>query len=293
MARRWSALFSAALLQTSAAAPQPRLDLRVDGAWRAWRVWQPDARAARDSLLARVIVWRDSAPGLRVGDFDVRVTGGLIRNDIAVVEIAPARFRFSLAATAPGARRTVGELIGDSTAVFVSNTGLFRPDGSPQGLVLVDGVPGSALAGWLDVVVAIEDGRLRPTTIDGGRALTAGASAFQVLPWLVRDGRIVFGTSSGVRLSRTHRDRRLTLCFGDDGLVRFALSNFSFLARGAARVPIGLTIPEQAMVAAALGCRDAIALDGGISAQVAVRAGAVHRWPGFRRVPLLLVAHRR
>jgi len=262
-------------------------------AWQPWRSWQADAPAVRDAMLWRTIAWRDSAPGLRVGDFEVKVGGGAIRNSVAIIELDPARFHFSLVATPPAARRTIRDFTGDSSIVLVSNTGLFRSDGTTQGLVLVDGRQQSALAGWLDVVVAIENGELRPTTIEGARALAPRASAFQVLPWLVRNGRVVFGTSSGVRLSHTHRDRRMTLCFGADGLIRFALSNFEFLGQDAGRVPIGLTIPEQAVIAVALDCRDAVALDGGISAQLAVRAGTLHRMPGWRRVPLFLVGRRR
>jgi len=41
----------------------------------------------------------------------------------------------------------------------------------------------------------------------------------------------------------------------------------------------------------ALGARDAVLLDGGISAQLLVRdaQGTARRWPGLRRVPLGLV----
>ena len=42
----------------------------------------------------------------------------------------------------------------------------------------------------------------------------------------------------------------------------------------------------------ALGCREAILLDGGISGQLMVReaGGAARTWPGIRSVPLGLVA---
>ena len=65
--------------------------------------------------------------------------------------------------------------------------------------------------------MVIEDGRLRVTDIEGARILGEGASAFQTLPWLVREGRVVLGVTSGVRLSRDHRDRRFTLCLDGDG----------------------------------------------------------------------------
>jgi len=42
----------------------------------------------------------------------------------------------------------------------------------------------------------------------------------------------------------------------------------------------------------ALGARDAMMLDGGISAQLMLRTanGSVKEWPGLRKVPLALVA---
>jgi hypothetical protein len=51
-------------------------------------------------------------------------------------------------------------------------------------------------------------------------------------------------------------------------------------------------VPEMAAVMGALGCAQAVLLDGGLSAQLLVRdpAGAARAWPGTRRVPLGLVA---
>jgi Phosphodiester glycosidase len=58
------------------------------------------------------------------------------------------------------------------------------------------------------------------------------------------------------------------------------------------RVPFGLTAEEMAAVMGALGCRDALLLDGGISGQLLLReaGGSVRTWPGTRSVPLGLVA---
>lgn len=281
----------AALRQTAPA----RLELRSGGQWMAWRAFEPGAVAARDSTLARVIAWRDSEPGLRLGAFEVRSVGrAFSENRVALLEIDPTRFRFALAAAPGWQRRTADAWMRDTSLVATVNTGLFRDDGTPQGLVVLDGDRRSAPASWLDVVVAIEEGSLRLTGVQEARSLHGGASAFQTLPWLVRDGRVAFSASSGIRLSHTHRDRRLTLCLGDDGLVRILLSNFEVFGRTAGRIPIGLTIPEQAIIASAVGCRDAVALDGGISAQVVVRVGPqLHRMPGWRRVPLMLLVRRR
>jgi hypothetical protein len=47
----------------------------------------------------------------------------------------------------------------------------------------------------------------------------------------------------------------------------------------------------MAAVMGALGARRAVLLDGGISCQLLIREGQeTHTWPGWRRVPLGLVA---
>jgi len=268
----------------------PALDLKIGGTWVPWRAFAPGAPAAPDPLLARAIHWDDEQPGLRAGSFEVRASGGLLVNSVAIVEIDPARYRFSLTAAPGFAPRAADAWMADTAVSAAVNTGLFRKDGTPQGLVLLDGVRLGQRADWLDAAVAVEDGRPRlvfPRTAD---SLGAGASAFQVLPWLVRAGRVAFGVTSGLRLSRTHRDRRLTFCIGSDGLVRLLLSNFEVFGQSAGTIPVGLTIPEQATIAAAVGCADAVALDGGISAQLVVRfPRRVRRMPGWREVPLMML----
>jgi len=255
-----------------------------------WRSFAPGARAAVDPLLARAIRWEDARPGLRVGSFGVRASGGLLVNSVAVVEVDPARYRFLLAAVPGFLRRSADAWMADTNVVAAVNTGLFRHDGSPEGLVVLDGARHGQSARWLDAAVIVEGGRPRLQAAAALDSLGGAASGFQVLPWLVRAGRVVFGTSSGQRLSRSHRDRRLTLCSGDDGLVRLLLSNFEVFGQDAGTVPIGLTLPEQALIAAAVGCADAVALDGGISAQLDVRfPRRVRRMPGWREVPLMML----
>lgn len=272
----------------------PLLEVRTGDTWVAWHGGAPSSDAVREPALAAAVQWTDSIPGMRAGAFSVRTPDGL-RNSMAVIELDPARFVFSLGRTAPDARRSAaGWLDADTSILLAANTGLFRPDGTSQGLVLIDGTRSSALAGWLDAVVVLDGSHLRITDISGGSRLPPRVSAFQTLPILVREGRVVFGWTSGLKLSRTHRDRRITLCLGDDGLVRLLLSNFEVFGVTAGAVPIGLTIPEQAALAAGAGCRDAVALDGGISSQIAFRVGArMVRWPGWRRVPLMLLVRRR
>ena len=283
-------LATALILAAIQAVRPPALDLKVGGDWVPWRAYAPGTPAAADPLLARAVRWEDARPGLRVGSFEVRVSGGLLVNSVAVVEIDPARYRFGLAAASGFATRAADAWMADTGVVAAVNTGLFLPDGTPQGLLLVDGARYGRRVAWLDAAVVIADGRPRlvgPAALD---TVTGPVSAFQVVPWLVRGGRAVLGVSSGLRLLRTHRDRRLTLCLGSDGLVRLMLSNFEVFGANAGTIPVGLTIPEQALIAAAAGCTDAVALDGGISAQLAVRLPQrVRRMPGWREVPVMML----
>jgi exopolysaccharide biosynthesis protein len=232
---------------------------------------------------------------MRIGSFTVRSRQGRLTNSIGIVELDPGAWHFSLGLTPGAARRTADSwLNANSELALAVNTGLFSSEGRPLGLVRVDGVRRYQLLGWLDAVVVIEDGGLRLTDVAGAAELAPGASAFQTLPWLVRDGRVVFGSGAGRRLSSTHRDRRLALCFTAEGKVLLVLSSFELFGASAGMIPIGLTLPEQAALVAGLGCRDAAALDGGISAQVAARVGErLVRMSGWRRVPLMLLARRR
>jgi exopolysaccharide biosynthesis protein len=89
-----------------------------------------------------------------------------------------------------------------------------------------------------------------------------------------------------------HRDARLALGTLGDGRVLIALTRFDALGGSFGRIPFGLTTPEMAAVMGALGCREALALDGGISAQLLLRQkdGVVRTWPAIRSVPLGLIA---
>jgi exopolysaccharide biosynthesis protein len=88
-----------------------------------------------------------------------------------------------------------------------------------------------------------------------------------------------------------HRDARLALGTLDDGRIVVALTRFDALGESLGRIPFGLTSQEMAAVMGALGCRQALLLDGGISGQLMVRDadGGARTWPGTRSVPLGLV----
>ena len=109
---------------------------------------------------------------------------------------------------------------------------------------------------------------------------------------LLQDGVVpVSLIHAGRGVDLEHRDARLALGTLADGRVIVALTRFDALGESLGRVPFGLTSPEMAAVMGALGCRQALLLDGGISGQLLVReaTGSVRTWPGTRSVPLGLV----
>jgi exopolysaccharide biosynthesis protein len=98
------------------------------------------------------------------------------------------------------------------------------------------------------------------------------------------------GDAAGIDLE--HRDARAAIGVAATGKVIVALTRFDALGGTLGFVPFGLTTPEMAAVMGALGARDAVMLDGGISGQLMVleQSGTIRTWRGTRAVPLALVA---
>jgi exopolysaccharide biosynthesis protein len=118
--------------------------------------------------------------------------------------------------------------------------------------------------------------------------------AFQSYPVLLEgDGQVPRILREGSpEIDLDHRDARLALGGLADGRVVIALTRFDALGPAFGSVPFGLTIPEMSALMGALGCRWAVALDGGVSAQLSLQGadGERRSWHGLRRVPLALVA---
>ena len=213
-----------------------------------------------------------------------------------VVRIDPSRFRFALQAV-KGARRpnvwTVDSAT--STAAFAVNAGQFKEAGA-WGWVrmggLDRGLPGSGPLAWgvaFDTAGTVH--WIAPHEFAAARRNRAIMHAFQSYPTLLVDGHVPVQALDRTLIDQTHRDARLIMAETYDGALLFVLTRFDALGGTAARVPIGLTLPESIALSRALGARYAIMLDGGISAQMLVRTQADDRvWRGMRSVPLGLVA---
>jgi hypothetical protein len=237
-------------------------------------------------------------------EVDLRGPGEARQVKVVVARLEVARFRLELQnGMAPGGYLHVWTLNeAPAGAALAVNAGMFAGDGA-WGWVVHDGIEYRApRTGPLARAVVIDSaGVVRLVDDAGVEALrrSAGASgvreAFQSYPLLLDPGGELPAmlTTPGADINLQHRDARLALGLDRAGRLLIALTRFDALGPSFGSVPFGLTLPETALLMRGLGADAAVALDGGISAQLLLRdtAGEAHRWPGLRPVPLGLVAH--
>lgn len=248
--------------------------------------------------LAWTAAWERGAGGLEWTELRMRGRGEVRRTRVVVARIDPGSFVISLEnGMAPGGLMPVWTLDrAPAGAALAFNAGMFANDGA-WGWVVHRGQEYRApRRGPLAAAVIVDRaGRVRlagDAEVDSLRAanrLGGVVEAFQSYPALLREGELpnlLEVTSPDIDLE--HRDARLALGVDREGRLLLALTRFDALGPSLGSVPFGLTIPEMARVMRALGANSAVALDGGISAQLLLRdgGGEVHRWEGFRPVPL-------
>jgi hypothetical protein len=283
--------------------PSSRLAVWADGRWRTFwsathapHAWTGDVHPA----LHNAVVWRQAAPGVELAELRLSGSRSAWRLRVVLLRLDPQALDFALQfATREGGLLggwTVDAMPADARVAF--NAGQFD-GGMPWGWRVEDGrevqPPGT---GPLAMAVVVDgNGRVRllqPEQVEEARGSGDVRVAFQSYPaLLVDDGTVpVQLRAAGRGVDLSHRDTRLGLGVLRDGRVLVALTRFDALGESAGRVPFGPTTPEMAALLGALGCTRAVLLDGGLSAQLAVRGdgGAVQAWRGLRRVPLALVA---
>ena len=271
--------------------------------WREW--WRSSGAPARwtgpDADVSDAVHWRDAAPGLRWGELRLAGTGEAWRLRVIVARVDPRQLRLELH-TANDGKGGAGPWTVDSapaSALLALNAGQFGRAG-PWGWVVRAGrelrPPG---AGPLAPAVAVDrSGRVRfipPDSLELARRSGEIVEAFQSYPTLLAGGEIPLPLrAAGRGVSVAHRDSRLALGVHPDGSVLIAITRFEGLGGALSSLPFGPTAPEMAALMGALGCRDAVLLDGGISGQLLLRgpgaSPAAQAWRGIRRVPLGLVA---
>lgn len=287
----------AALVLLLPGSTSAQLAVRVAGQWLRW--WTPEAAPARwsaDTPLADRIVWRRAADGVEWGELLLHGSGEAWRTGLVVARLDPSRLRLSLD-TAFTARRAAWRIdVAPTDALFAANAGQFVHT-MPWGWVVLDGRP-YLTAGRGPLVTTVLIDSLGGVRWSHGKAPDASDArhvqwAFQSYPTLLAGGVVPAALRDTVApaLDLAHRDARLALGALPDGRLLVVLTRFDALGERFGVVPFGLTVPETAAVMGALGARDAVLLDGGISAQMLVRDGdTTRRWPGLRPVPLALIA---
>lgn len=293
----------AALLVLPALAPDelPRSSLRVrdGGVWRTW--WRSsDAPPRWDdrAVLDRHITWHRASDGVEWGELMIAGTGVAWRTRVVIARVNPIQVRVTLdTAFTEGFRAAWRADRAPPRALLAMNAGQFV-ETLPWGWVVLDGrqflPPG---VGPLSSAVTVDtSGAVRwlhgSDAVDSAAASRHADWAFQSYPTLLRDGEVpaaLRGAGGGVDVA--HRDARAAMGQLADGRLLFVITRFDGLRGVAGFVPFGLTTPETAALMGALGARDAVMLDGGISAQMVVRSerGALREWRGLRSVPLGLV----
>ncbi len=272
------------------------LAVREAGGWVTW--WRRDAAPTRwdgEAPLARRVVWRPGTPGLEWGELQLRGASEAWRTRVVVVRLDPQRVELSLV-TAFSRNESWTVADADSGAVLALDAGQFRQS-LPWGWVVSRGreILAPEYAPLAGAVVVEASGAVRivaPDSVAAERKEGTAREAFQSYPMLLQDGVIpVPLRHPGQGVDLAHRDARLALGTLADGRVVIAITRFDALGASLGRIPFGLTSDEMAAVMGALGCRQALLLDGGISGQLMVRNpnGSVRSWPGTRRVPLGLV----
>lgn len=308
-------LAAAVLLASVRLGAQPApLAIAAGDGWRG--LWRPEATppvrwSSPDSLLLRAITWRAGRDGITWAELPLRGDGEAWRTRAIVVRLDPQRVRFALDTAftvrydrngAPMRSAAWRSSNVRRRAILAVNAGQFNATllGSlPWGWVVLDGrewrPPG---VGPLSTAVIFDSSgttRLAPPASPSNPARSRGVRfAFQSFPTLLEgDGEVPAQLrTAGGAVNLTHRDARLAIGVTRDGSTVIALTRFDLFGRVLGAVPFGLTTPEMAALMGALGCQRAVMLDGGISAQMQLTdaRGATQRWPGWRRVPMGLVA---
>ncbi len=310
---RWSrasaagvALCALALGRHAAAVGLPASELEVLAGDR-WVTWWTSDRApcawpAPDPAVSGAVRWQSATPGVQWGTLELRGSGEAWRLSVVVVRLDPALLDLELVQASREAGTIPAWSLDDmpTEAVLGVNAGQFSGGLAWGWLVHGGRVVQPQGAGPLSMafcVLADDAARLVPAEEMATIAGTSVAEAFQSYPLLLRgDGSVPPQLARpGLGVDVGHRDARLALGELRDGRLLIVLTRFAAAGEALGSLPFGPTVPETAALLGALGCRQAMMLDGGISAQLAVREanGALLHWRGWRKVPLALLAYPR
>lgn len=267
--------------------------------WTTW--WRADSAPVRwdsaDARVAGAVAWHAGGNGVRWGTVRLSGPGEAWRVSGILVTFDPRKVRLELAAGEDSdftKRWTIDSA--PPGAEIAVNAGQFEYAG-PWGWVVGDSVEHGGPGGGPLAATIVQDrpGGLRFVPAESIATVRRQGVrlAFQSFPLVLwHDGEVhPFIRAPGHPIDLAHRDARLGLCQLRDGTWLIALTRFEGLGGALDVLPFGLTTPEMTALLGALGCKEAVLLDGGVSGQLMVRDSArgVHAWHGLRKVPLGLV----
>jgi len=280
------------------------LSVLRDGVWTRW--WDLSGAPRRwDGPLATVtdaISWRPTSDaGVQWGELRLSGSGEAWRVRVIIARIDPGLVRIRLDTAFDGSIAHAAWTTDHAPldAILAVNAGQFV--GSlPWGWVVMNGrqflKPGT---GPLATAIVIDSAGavnwIETARMPSAVSMHGIVDAFQSYPTLLRgDGDVpepLQPDHATPALDIAHRDARLAIGQSRDGHLLIAITRFDALDGTFDYVPFGLTTPEMAAVMGALGCKQAVMLDGGISSQMMIRlpSGERMRWRGIRRVPLGLL----
>jgi hypothetical protein len=290
---------AAALVAAALSLPDSSLAIRRDGAWRIWwsarnapARWQPS-----DTTSLGRLTWQRASGGVEWTELVFAGSGEAWRTRVIVARLDSRVVKLQLdTAFARDGTPAWSVERARARSTFAVNAGQFLHT-MPWGRVVLGGSQWLAAGtGPLSSIVLI-DSTGTPHISHATEAPQAAATwAFQSYPTLLRSGEVPAELRGGANtIDLEHRDARAAIGIDATGRVIVALTRFDALGSTLGFIPFGLTTPEMAAVMGALGARDAVMLDGGISGQMMIRAadGTRHTWRGTRAVPLALIAEPR
>lgn len=278
------------------------LSILRSGEWRVW--WRsdraPERWTAADTSVTSALDWQRLGPGLEWATLRLACPAPTWRAKLIVARIDPRLVALSLETDWTRDRRPAWTIArAPKDAMLAVNAGQFV-GGMPWGWV-TQNQRQLLRAGYGPLASAITIDAIGQVRWGHGDSLMMPEGAvvgFQSYPTLLAGDGLVPSAlrTAGSGVNLTHRDTRLALGETRNGHLLVVLTRFDAMGQITEAVPLGPTTPEMAAIMGALGARDAVMLDGGISAQLLLRDAqrkSAHRWPGLRKVPLALIARQR
>lgn len=294
--RRLLFLVAPAALFIAASPPAiDRLFVRDGDEWLEW--WRSDraprAWTAAHPVIENAIRWRQLDRGVELGELELAGANRLLRFRVIIARFDPTqveiRPRLALASNGLSGAWTIDSA--DTRAILSFNAGQFAETG-PWGWVQVNGslLRYSARGPLAAGLVVDQNGSLRlvqPDSVEAVERAGNALHAFQSYPMVLWNDSVPRLIGDARAMDIEHRDIRFGIGELRDGRWIVALTRWDF-GRQLERIPVGLTTREMTAVLGALGARNAMLLDGGLSAQLQVRdsTGVVMQWKGVRKVPL-------